>query len=151
MSDAALYDARAYLDRSFEAKGVGGWRKLYLAFIEDLAPYAVIELGAGAPEFLDQVEATRRIAVDVGQRYADAFGARNIEFACRDLEKDTLHDLGPVDVAICSDVFEHLVNPAVALERSRPFARSRAVAHQPNQRQCLKKAPPIRRQARPPG
>ena len=72
MSEAAFYDASAYLDRSFEAKGVGGWRRLYLSFIEDLAPYAVIELGAGAPEFLDQVEATRRIAVDVGQRPVSA-------------------------------------------------------------------------------
>ncbi len=48
MSETALYDASAYLERSFEAKGVGGWRKLYLSFIEDLAPRAVIELGAGA-------------------------------------------------------------------------------------------------------
>jgi len=116
MSDAALYDARNYLDRSFTAKGVGGWRKLYLSFIEDLAPYAVIELGAGAPEFLGQVEAARRVAVDVGRRYADDFASRGIEFACRDLEKDGLDDLGPVDVAICSDVFEHLINPATALD-----------------------------------
>jgi SAM-dependent methyltransferase len=135
MSDAALYDASAYLDRSFEAKGVGGWRKLYLAFIEDLAPYAVIELGAGAPEFLDKVEATRRIAVDVGQRYAEAFRARNIEFACRDLEKDGLEDLGPVDVAICSDVFEHLVNPAIALDHIGELLGEHGVlfSHVPNE------------------
>lgn len=135
MSDAALYDASAYLDRSFEAKGVGGWRKLYLAFLEDLAPYAVIELGAGAPEFLDRVEATRRVAVDVGQRYADAFRDRGIEFACRDLEKDTLDDLGPVDVAICSDVFEHLINPAVALERIAELLGEHGVlfSHVPNE------------------
>jgi hypothetical protein len=82
-----------------------------------LRPYAVIELGAGRAEFLDRIEAQRRVAVDVGQRFAEAFRARNIEFSCRDLEKDRLDDLGPVDVAICSDVFEHLVNPAAALDR----------------------------------
>ena len=79
MSETALYDASAYLDRSFEAKGVGGWRKLYLSFIEDLAPYSVIELGAGAPEFLSRIEAKRRVAVDIGRRYADAFAARRTQ------------------------------------------------------------------------
>jgi len=135
MSDAALYDASAYLDRSHTAKGVGGWRKLYLAFIEDLAPYTVIELGAGAPEFLVQVEAARRVAVDVGDRYAGAFQARGIEFSRRDLEKDSLEDLGPVDVAICSDVFEHLINPAVALDRIADLVSDHGVlfSHVPNE------------------
>jgi SAM-dependent methyltransferase len=117
MSEAVLYDAAGYLDRSFEAKGIGGWRKLYLSFIEDLAPYTVIELGAGSPDFLENVDAERRVAVDIGQRYADAFAKRGIEFACRNLEQDRLDDLGSADVAICSDVFEHLINPAAALER----------------------------------
>jgi SAM-dependent methyltransferase len=135
MSETALYDASAYLERSFEAKGVGGWRKLYLSFIEELAPRAVIELGAGAPEFLSRIEAERRIAVDIGRRYADAFAARNIEFACRDLEKDSLHDLGPVDVAICSDVFEHLVNPATALDSIGELVGDHGVlfSHVPNE------------------
>lgn len=135
MSDAAIYDSRSYLDRSFMDKGVGGWRKLYLQFIEDLAPYAVIELGAGAPEFLDRVEATRRVAVDAGNRFADAFQACNIEFACRDLEKDELDDLGPVDVAICSDVFEHLINPAIALDRIAGLLGGHGVlfSHVPNE------------------
>lgn len=135
MSDAVLYDAGAYLDTSFEAKGIGGWRKLYLSFIEDLAPYAVVELGAGAPDFLDKIEAERRIAVDVGQRFAEVFRSRNIQFACRDLEKDDLDDLGPVDVAICSDVFEHLVNPAAALDRIAALLGDHGVlfSHVPNE------------------
>jgi SAM-dependent methyltransferase len=135
MSDAALYDARAYLDRSFTAKGVGGWRKLYLSFIEDLAPSSVIELGAGAPEFLDRVEAARRVAVDVSGHFAEEFRNRGIAFACRDLEKDGLADLGPADVVVCSDVFEHLVNPAVALERIAELAGDHGVlfSHVPNE------------------
>jgi SAM-dependent methyltransferase len=135
MSDAALYNARDYLDRNFTARGVGGWRGLYLAFIEDLAPYAVIELGAGAPEFLDRVEAARRVAVDVGGRFAEDFRSRGIEFACRDLEKDGLDDLGPVDVAICSDVFEHLINPAAALDGIAGLVGDHGVlfSHVPNE------------------
>ena len=135
MVETAIYDARLYLERNFEAKGLGGWRKLYLSFIEDLAPYAVIELGAGAPEFLNRIEAERRVAVDVGQRFAQAFRSRNIEFACRDLEKDNLQDLGPVDVAICSDVFEHLVNPAAALDRVADLIGHHGIlfSHVPNE------------------
>jgi len=113
----AIYDASLYLERNLEARGVSGWRSLYLSFIEDLAPFAVIELGADAPEFLDRIEAKRRVAVDTGHRFAEAFRSRNIEFFCRNLEQDSLDDLGPVDVAICSDVFEHLTNPAAALDR----------------------------------
>jgi SAM-dependent methyltransferase len=135
MSDAALYEARRYLDKSFTAKGVGGWRQLYLFFIEELAPHSVIELGAGAPEFLGKVEAARRIAVDIGRRYAEDFQGRGIEFACRDLEKDGLGDLGPVDVAICSDVFEHLINPAAALDRIAELMGGHGVlfSHVPNE------------------
>ncbi|HUO88499.1 MAG TPA: methyltransferase domain-containing protein [Rhizomicrobium sp.] len=114
---ATTYDPAAYLDRNFERKGVGGWRGLYLRFIDRLAPASIAEFGAGAPDFLDQVEARRRVAIDIGERFAREFEERHIEFVCRDLESDAVSDLGPVDVAICSDVFEHLVNPAVALDR----------------------------------
>jgi SAM-dependent methyltransferase len=117
MAEAVLYDAAGYLDQSFEAKGIGGWRKLYLSFIDDLAPYAVIELGAGTPDFLASIDAERRTAVDIGARYEEAFRKRGIAFACRDLEHDRIDDLGRADVAICSDVFEHLINPAAALDR----------------------------------
>ena len=135
MSDAALYDAGAYLDTSFKSKGIGGWRKLYLSFIRDLAPYSVIELGAGAPEFLEQVDAERRVAVDIGLRYADAFRERGIGFFRRDLEKDTLADLAPVDVAICSDVFEQLINPDRALENIAVLLGGHGVlfSHVPNE------------------
>ncbi|HEX7725838.1 MAG TPA: hypothetical protein VF410_04735, partial [Rhizomicrobium sp.] len=77
MAEAILYNAAGYLERSFEARGVGGWRSLYLSFIEDLAPRAVIELGAGSPDFLASIEAERRVAVDIGQRYAEAFRKRD--------------------------------------------------------------------------
>jgi SAM-dependent methyltransferase len=135
MSEAAVYNAGAYLDTSFKAKGIGGWRKLYLSFIQDLAPSSVIELGAGAPDFLDQVDAQRRVAVDIGQRYADAFRERGIGFVCRVLEKDMLADLAPADVAICSDVFEHLVNPDRALENIALLLGEHGVlfSHVPNE------------------
>jgi len=135
MSDTVLYQAASYLDRDFQSKGIGGWRKLYLSFIEELAPRAVIELGAGSPDFLNRLDAERRVAVDVGRAYAEAFRARGIEFACRDLERDGLADLGAMDVAICSDVFEHLINPAMALDSIAGLLGERGVlfSHVPNE------------------
>jgi SAM-dependent methyltransferase len=135
MSEAVIYDARAYLDTSFRPKGLGNWRRLYLSFIRDLAPRSVVELGAGVPEFLAQVDADRRVAVDIGRRYADAFRERGVGFFCRDLERDDLADLGPADVAICSDVFEHLINPGRALENIFLMLDMRGVlfSHVPNE------------------
>jgi SAM-dependent methyltransferase len=136
MNDLAIrYDPAAYLTSSFEAKGIGGWRKLYLSFITDLAPESVIEFGAGAPDFLDRIEARERVAVDVGTAFANEFAQRNIRFAQRDLERDGLADLGPADVAICSDVFEHLVNPALALDRICEALRPEGIlfSHVPNE------------------
>jgi SAM-dependent methyltransferase len=135
MAEAVLYDAARYLDGAFQAKGVGGWRKLYLGFIADLAPYSVVEVGAGTPDFLESIEAERRIAIDVGERYADSFRNRGIAFACRDLEKDMLGDLGRADVVVCSDVFEHLINPAVALSRIAEILGEKGVlfSHVPNE------------------
>ncbi|HWA31428.1 MAG TPA: methyltransferase domain-containing protein [Rhizomicrobium sp.] len=135
MFEAVLYDAAGYLGTAFEAKGVGGWRKLYLSFIEDLAPRTVVEVGAGTPDFLELVDAERRVAVDIGQDFAECFRKRGIAFACRNLERDRLDDLGRADVVICSDVFEHLVSPAVALERIAALLGDTGVlfSHVPNE------------------
>lgn len=136
MNDIAVrYNPAAYLASSFERKGIGGWRKLYLSFITDLAPESVIELGAGSPDFLDRIEARRRVAVDVGTDFAEEFERRNIRFARRDLERDALSDLGPADVAICSDVFEHLLNPALALDRICEVLKPQGIlfSHVPNE------------------
>lgn len=132
---ATPYEARNYLDRSFERKGIGGWRKLYLAFIEELAPHTIAEFGAGSPDFLSQIEARRRVAVDVGTRFAGEFSRLGIEFVERDLERDTSLDLGLVDVAVCSDVFEHLIHPARALSRIAETLRPAGIlfSHVPNE------------------
>jgi SAM-dependent methyltransferase len=131
----ATFDAAAYLDRNFEPKGVGGWRGLYLRFIDMLAPASIVEFGAGAPDFLDRIEAKRRVAVDIGQRFSDEFERRNIEFFRRDLEADSISEVGKADVAVCSDVFEHLINPAVALNKIAGALRSSGVlfSHVPNE------------------
>jgi SAM-dependent methyltransferase len=119
MSEATLNlpAAADYLDTAFVAKGIGGWRALYLRFIEALAPRAVLEVGAGTPDFLASLTAARRIAIDVGERFAPQFAAAGIEFLHADLEHDEITAVRDIDVAVCSDVFEHLLHPAAALDR----------------------------------
>jgi SAM-dependent methyltransferase len=138
MSEAVAAEAgtaAAYLDTAFTPKGVGGWRKVYLAIIDALGPHCVLEAGAGAPDFMLQVHAPKRIAVDVGAKYKAAFQQAGVEFAERDLDRDTLAGLGPVDVAVCSDVFEHLVHPARALAALCDVLRPQGVllSHVPNE------------------
>ena len=132
---AVLYQASEYLDRSFEGSGIGCWRAIYLEFLPALSASCVIEFGAGTPDFLCQVRATRRVAVDTGHRFAPEFRAHRISFACRDLEQDRLSDLGPADVGVCSDVFEHLINPASALEHISDTLTPEGVlfSHVPNE------------------
>lgn len=131
----ATFDAAAYLDRNFQPKGVGGWRGLYLRFIDLLAPASIVEFGAGAPDFLARIEAERRIAVDIGERFSRQFAEHNIEFFHRDLETDAVSDIGQADVAVCSDVFEHLIIPAVALHKIATALRPSSVlfSHVPNE------------------
>lgn len=109
-------EAERYLESAFQDKGVGGWRALYLEIIAALKPEAVIELGSGAPDFLLRTGASRAIAVDLGDRYKDVFEAAGVRFLQRDLDRDRLADVGQVDLAICSDVFEHLIHPMFALD-----------------------------------
>lgn len=98
-ADGALLrrDSAQYLDAAFQSKGIGGWRDLYLRFLRT------------APQ-------PRKVAVDIGDRYAEDFRTSGIAFFQRDLDKDALTDLGGFDVAICSDVFEHLYDPHLAAE-----------------------------------
>lgn len=129
------YESAEYLDLSFTGKGVGGWRSLYLPFLKELKPRATLEVGAGTPDFLLSVPTDRKVAVDIGDRFADVFGASGIEFFKRDLDHDALVDLGPFDALICSDVFEHLINPAFALDSIADALSPAGVlfAHVPNE------------------
>jgi len=127
-------DASDYLTRSYAEKGVGGWRALFLKFVIGLRPESVLEAGAGAPDFLANAPAARRVALDVGDRYSAAFQAAGIEFLQRDLDREGVGAAG-FDVVICSDVFEHLLNPAFALASLREAMSPCGVllSHVPNE------------------
>lgn len=136
MAEAARrFEASSYLDRSFAPQGIGGWRALYLKFVADLRPESLLEVGAGTPDFLERAGVERRVAVDVGERFAADFRARGIEFVVRDLDREGLEGVAPVDVAVCSDVFEHLLDPAGALDALAGVLRPGGIlfSHVPNE------------------
>ncbi|MBX6311804.1 MAG: class I SAM-dependent methyltransferase [Isosphaeraceae bacterium] len=76
----------------------------------------VLDVGAGSCDFINQIRATRRIALDVNPE-ALRYAAAGIEVLCLPLER--LAEVIPpesVDVAMASNVFEHLRSTEVLLE-----------------------------------
>lgn len=107
-----------YLENLHRDQGVGRWRNLYLELMStpELADCrSIIEIGAGGPSFLTSMSMDRRMAVDVSDKYKAAFESENVELAIRNMENEDLSGLGRFDVAVCSDVFEHLLHPERAL------------------------------------
>lgn len=131
--------ARSLAQFNIEAhvpKGLSGWRLLYVNILREIQPSSVLEVGSGSPEFLQSLEdCPRRVAIDGGDRWGDAFRASGIEFRQIDLDNDDLPAMEPFRVTVCSDVFEHLLYP----DRTLKFLRSVTadtgflIAHVPNE------------------
>lgn len=134
-ADAMAYNPEAYLSDAFTARGIGTWYKLYLRFLEDDPDIEILDIGAGSPDFLKAVSARRRMALDVSDLFRADFESAGIGFCKADIERDPIDDLGRFDVIICSDVFEHLVSPQVALDKIARALRPEGVlfAHVPNE------------------
>ncbi len=103
--------------RTRHVKDLSGWRKLFLEVIERLQAKAVLDLGCGKPAFLARLPVdTRRVGVDGNPEYAPQFEQAGIEFHACDLNLAELPiPLEGFDVAVCSDVFEHLLFPLQTL------------------------------------
>jgi len=116
-------------------KGVGYWRNLYLKFLEHMDFDSIIEFGSGSPSFLNIVKAKRKAALDSGDKYIKNFHESNIEFYELDFDKDSMPQLGTFDIAICSDVFEHLLYPDKTLYNIKTSLNITGVlfSHVPNE------------------
>ncbi|MDY0194461.1 MAG: methyltransferase domain-containing protein [Sulfurovaceae bacterium] len=116
-------------------KGVGYWRNLYLEFIELMDFDSIIEFGSGSPSFLNKIEAKRKVALDSGDKYIKSFNESGIEFHELDFDKDIMPDLGTFDIAICSDVFEHLLYPDKTLYNIKTSLTKKGIlfSHVPNE------------------
>src|SRR5271166_1001713 len=94
------------------------WQTLYDAFLSRYIPRegTVLDLGAGYCDFINEVQAVRRIAVDLNPETRRA-AREGIEVYLLPLER--LGDAiaaDSVDLAFASNVFEHLRGPDALLD-----------------------------------
>lgn len=119
------------------ASGMGKWRRVYLPFITALDAQSVVELGSGDPTFLSALSSSlRRVALDGGDRFRQATVAQGIEFYTFDFDNEPPPvTLEHFDVAVCSDVFEHLLYPERSLDLLSSMLTPQGVlfSHVPNE------------------
>jgi SAM-dependent methyltransferase len=119
------------------------WRILCRTFFQKyIDPGAtVVEVGAGHCEFINQIGAARRIAVDLSTDTANyaAPGVEVVTSASTDL---SAIENGSADVAFASNFFEHLSRPDIlsTLRELRRVLRpdGRLLILQPNIRYCYR-------------
>jgi SAM-dependent methyltransferase len=114
------------------------WRVLCQHFFQRYVESSdtVLDLGAGYCEFLNNIDCSHRIAVDLNPEI-DAYatrGTRIIKTSCTDLSEV---ESGSVDVVFASNIFEHLPNKEAfiqCLEEIRRVLRNggRLLILQPN-------------------
>jgi SAM-dependent methyltransferase len=125
----------SYLKTYHSERGLGLWRSLYLQILRHMPAESILEAGAGSPAFLAACPMARKTAVDIADDHAEAFRSLGISFAVKNLDVDTLGDLGVHDVIVCSDVFEHLLHPLFALNNLRDILTADGLlfSHVPNE------------------
>jgi SAM-dependent methyltransferase len=134
-----LYAAR-FSDRDRLAKA-RLWKVLCDSFFFRYVPIGgtVLDVGAGYCDFINHIQAARRLAVDLNPE-TSRFASPGVEVHRVALEKiDTVIPSGTVDLAFASNVFEHLRGPDVLLEvlgslRKVLKAGGRLIIMQPNVR-----------------
>ena len=99
-----------------KAEGLNIWRKLYLSFLNKIDYQSIVEIGAGTPYFLRALQEKERFAIDGGIRWKEDFNKLGVKFFHLDLDYDAFPSELKVDVAVCSDVFEHLIFPEKTLQ-----------------------------------
>ncbi|MBN1548048.1 MAG: class I SAM-dependent methyltransferase [Syntrophaceae bacterium] len=119
-------------------RGLGGWRALYLEFIKHMRPDSLVEIGSGDPAFL--IESMKHIkratGIDANQNLKELYSRANIDLELIDFNQDQIPTLATkYDVAVCSDVFEHLLFPDRVLSFIETHINERGVlfSHVPNE------------------
>ncbi len=92
------------------------WRTLWRCYFRRriAAQACVLDLGAGYGQFINNVEARRRIAVDAWPEFQKHLAA-GVEATVGDVADLSMIEDGAVDYAFASNVFEHLPQEKVAL------------------------------------
>jgi len=102
------------------------WKPLWDAFFRYRVPpnACVLDLGSGYGQFINNVVARRRIAIDVWPGFV-AHLAPGVEAITGDVTDLSLVEDGAVDFAFASNIFEHLTQSQLA---STLFALSKKLA-----------------------
>ncbi len=111
-----IYAAR-FSERERQAKAKL-WRTLYESFFQQYIPpdATVLDVGAGYCDFINQVRASRRIAVDLNPDTVNS-AAPGVEVFTLTLERmGDVIEPESVDFALASNVFEHFRGPDALLE-----------------------------------
>ena len=137
MSEAGYHDSRLIHDKKRDVVWKALWRYFFSRRIK--ADDCVLDLGCGYGEFINNVRARRRIAVDSWDgmpAYLDD-GVEAIVGSVTDLSGI---EQGAVDYAFSSNLFEHLTKDALGetLQQLRPRLSERGTLTtlQPNYRYC---------------
>lgn len=136
----AIYDRRLSSDIDFRREM---WLILCSGFFQRFVPRTstVLEIGAGFCEFINNIEAAKKIAVDLNpalERYADSDVQISLT-STTDLKEIADNS---IDVVFASNFFEHLSRPEIVLtmrEARRVLKRGgRFLILQPNIRFCAR-------------
>jgi SAM-dependent methyltransferase len=102
------------------------WKTLWCAFFRHRVPQnaCVLDLGSGYGEFINNVVARRRIAIDSWPGFV-AHLAPGVEAIIGDVTDLSMIEDGTVDFAFASNIFEHLTQRQLA---STLFALSKKLA-----------------------
>ena len=144
MSDAPAPSAQAYFEGrySFDPGRARVWKAIVERLQRHIPTDAVVcELGAGYADFINQVAAAKKFAVDRHPAVAD-FCGRDVTFLCGETSRLALPDAS-VDVVFASNLFEHLDEPALEATMAE-VARvlepgGRLILLQPNYYYCYRR------------
>ncbi|HXI86893.1 MAG TPA: class I SAM-dependent methyltransferase, partial [Parvularculaceae bacterium] len=91
------------------------WRTLWRSYFKTRVPEdgCVLDLGSGYGQFINNVEARRRIAIDAWAGFPNHL-ADGVEAIVGDVADLRMIDDGVVDFAFASNIFEHLPQERVA-------------------------------------
>jgi len=137
MSEAGYHESRLIHDKKRDVVWKALWRYFFSKRIQPND--CVVDLGSGYGEFINNVQARRRIAVDSWGGMPDHLddGVEAIVGSVTDLSRI---ELGAVDYAFSSNLFEHLTKDALAecLQqlKLRLSSRGTLTTLQPNYRYC---------------
>lgn len=113
-----MSEESSYLRRHRRKLKLGRWRALYLLFIQRMDRRSLVEVGAGSPEFLALAPAmiAEKHAIDCGTEFQADFERIGAQFHRCDLDLGPDPELENMEIAVCSDVFEHLRDPLRTLK-----------------------------------